>query len=89
MRGPHGFGSVNDAGKELLSFLSLHQATVCNTWYQQKDIYRQAWPHPEFKHWCCIDFADMRQRDRAMRIDVTAKRGAECNIDHHLVCTKL
>ena len=27
VRGPHGFGSVNDAGKELLSFLSLHQAT--------------------------------------------------------------
>ena len=29
VRGPHGFGVVNDAGKKLLSFLSVHQATVC------------------------------------------------------------
>ena len=32
VRGPHGCGVVSDVGKELLSFLSLHQATVCNTW---------------------------------------------------------
>ena len=63
VREPHGFGSVNDAGKELLSFLSLHQTTVCNTWYQKDDIYRQTWQHPKSKQWSCIDFAVMRQRD--------------------------
>ena len=89
MRGPYGLGSVNDAGKELLSFLSLHQAMVCNTWYQKKDIHRQMWQHSKFKQWSCIDFAVMRQRDWAMCIGVTAKRGAECNTDHHLVCMKL
>ena len=29
--GPHGYGMDNDAGRELLSFLSSRQATVCNT----------------------------------------------------------
>ena len=34
-------GVVSDAGKELLSFLSVHQATVCNTWYMKSDIHKQ------------------------------------------------
>ena len=34
--GPHGHGQLNDTGKELLSFLSINEATVCNTWYQKK-----------------------------------------------------
>lgn len=29
-RGPHGYGTVNDAGKEFLSFLTTHKATACN-----------------------------------------------------------
>ena len=33
VRGPCGFGEVNDAGKELLSFLSMNQSTICNTWF--------------------------------------------------------
>ena len=37
-RGPHGFGEMNDAGKELLSFLSLNETTVCNTWFQKMPI---------------------------------------------------
>ena len=38
-RGPHGHGKVNEAGKELLTFLSLNKVTVCNTWFTKKDIY--------------------------------------------------
>ena len=30
-RGPNGFGELNDAGRDLLHFLSLNEATVCNT----------------------------------------------------------
>ena len=37
--GPHGFGVTNDAGKELLGFLSTQQATVYNRWYR-KEIHR-------------------------------------------------
>ena len=85
VRGPHWYGSENDAGKELLSFLALHQATVCNTWFVKKDIYKQTWQHPKSKQWSCIDFVIMRQRNRRMCVDVAAQRRAVCNTDHHLV----
>ena len=32
-RGPYGHGALNEAGRELLSFLSIKEATVCNTWF--------------------------------------------------------
>ena len=43
VRGPCGFGECNEAGKELLSFLSLNNATVCNTWFAKKPVYKQSW----------------------------------------------
>ena len=33
VRGPHGFGQINEAGEELLSFLHLLDAVVCNSWF--------------------------------------------------------
>ncbi len=42
-RGPHGHGVLNEAGRELLSFLSTNEATVCNTWFAKKNIYKQTW----------------------------------------------
>ena len=30
-RGLHGYGKLNEAGQELLSFLSTNEATICNT----------------------------------------------------------
>ena len=43
VRGPHGYGVINDTGKDLLSFLSVHWATVCNTWFAKKAIHQQTW----------------------------------------------
>ncbi len=34
VRGPHGTGESNEAGRELLTFLSIDEATECNTWFQ-------------------------------------------------------
>ena len=31
-----GFGELNEAGEELLSFLTTNVATVCNTWFTKK-----------------------------------------------------
>ena len=45
----HGFGEVNDAGKELLQFLTLNEATVCNTWFEKKDIYKGTLATPQIK----------------------------------------
>lgn len=72
IRGPHGCDVINDhdARKELLSFLSFHQATICNTWYQKKDIYKQMWQHPKLKQWSCIDHIIMHQKDRRVCLDV-------------------
>ena len=87
--GPHGFGKMNDAGKERLSFLSLNEATVCNTLFQKNDIYKCTWQHPKSKSWHCIDYAIVRARDRRRCLDASVKRGAECNTDHQLLRIKL
>ena len=84
--GPHGYGETNDAGEDLLKFFSINEATVCNTWFRKKDIYKQTWQHPKSKHWHCIDFAIMRQQDRRQILDAAVKTGAECNTDHQLLC---
>ena len=73
VRGPHGLEEANDAGKELLSFLSLNEATICNTWFEKKDIHKSTWQHPKSKKWHCIDYAIMRQKDRARCIDAAVK----------------
>ena len=89
VRGSHGYGVANDAGKEFLSFLSCHQETVCNTWFVKRDIHKQTWQHPKTKQWSCMDFVVMKQRDSKLCMDVAARRGAMCNTDHHLVLAKL
>ena len=87
MLGPNGYGLENDAGKELLSFLLCHEVAVCNTWVE-KNIHKQMWQHPKSKQWSCIDYGMMSQRDRKYCLDVSGKRGANCNTNH-LVCVRL
>ena len=89
VRGPHRYGVINDAGKDLLSFLFVHRATVCNTRFAKKAIHQQTWQHPKFKQWSCIDYVIMSQSDRRMCLDVAVKRGAECNTDHQFVYVKI
>ena len=63
VRGPHGYGTANDAGKEVLVFLAAHQATLCNTWFKKK-IRLTTLQHPRSREWCCIDYIVIKQRDR-------------------------
>ena len=79
VRGPHGYGEPNDAGKELLAFLCANKATLCNTWFSKKDIHKQTWQHPKSKKWHCIDFGIMRQKDGPKCLDAGVMRGAECH----------
>ena len=88
-RGPHGHGALNEAGRELLSFLSINGATVCNTWFVKKDIHKQTWQHPKSKQWHCIDYAIMRKAHRRRCLDVTVMCGAQCNTDHMMLKAKL
>ena len=61
----------------------------CNTWFEKKDIHKSTWQHPKSKKWHCIDYAIMRQKDRARCIDAAVKRGAECHTDHQLLRIKV
>ncbi len=85
VRGRHGVGEVNEAGEELLNFLLLNEATICNTWFQKKSIHKYTWQHPRSKVWHCIDFTIVRQCDRRRCLDAEVMRGAECHTDHHLL----
>ena len=87
--GPHGLGEMNESGRELLDFLSVNEASLCNTWFYKKDIHKQTWKHPKTKKWHCIDFAIMWQRDRRRCLDACVQRGAECNTDHQLLRIKI
>ena len=89
VRGPHGFGETNEAGKELLAFLSMNEATVCNTWYEKKNIHKATWQHPKTKKWHCIDYAIVKQGYQQWCKDVAVVRGAECGTDHHMLRMKL
>lgn len=86
VRGPHGFGVCNDAGKELLNFLSLNNASICNTWFLKKPVYKQSWQHPMTKQWHAIDFIIVHQRDRKLCSDCRVICTADCGSDHRLVC---
>ena len=84
VRGPHGIGVANDAGKEFLSFLGINEATVCNTWFKKRNIHKQTWQHPKSNKWHCIDYIIVRQDHRRKCLDTMVMRGAECNTDHQL-----
>lgn len=85
VRGPRGFGECNDAGKELLAFLSLNNATICNTWFSKKPVFKQSWQHPNTKEWHAIDFIITHQRDRRFCKDCQVVCTADCGSDHRLV----
>ena len=89
VRGPHGFGNVNEAGTSLLSFLSINEAVICNTWFEKRDIHKATWQHPGSKQWHCIDFMIMRKSQHLSCLDVSVMRGAECNTDHLMLRMKL
>ena len=44
-RGPHGLGVMNEAGRELLSFLSINGATVCNMWFKKREVHKCTWQY--------------------------------------------
>ena len=88
-RGPHGYGDLNEAGRELLTFLAINEATVCNTWFMKRDISKQTRQHPKSKRWHCIDYVIMRKAHRRKCLNVAVVRGADCNTDHRMVRMKM
>ena len=64
----------------------MHDLSVCNTWFQKKDIHLWTWQHPRSKAWHCINYAIVRQGHLRCVIDCHVFRRAECGTDHHLLC---
>ena len=85
VRGPFGVGVMNEAGEELLSFLSMFNARLCNTYFKKIDIHKVTWKHPRSQQWHCLDYVIMRQRDHQHCVDCRVYRSAECGTDHKLV----
>ena len=83
---PHGYG---DANEELLSFLTINKAAVCNTWFQKRSIHKATWQHPGTKQWHCIDFAIVCQSQRKTCLDASVMHGVECNMHHQILRIKL
>ena len=86
VRGPHGYGTLNSSGRELLNFFSSNNATVCNTWFRKRHIYKGTWRHLRSGQWKCIDFTAVAQAHRQFCLDVQVLRSAECGSDHNLLC---
>ena len=53
VHGSHGLRETNDAGCGLLTFLSINEVTVCNTWFPKQTIHKHTQQHPLPKRWHC------------------------------------
>ena len=84
-RGPHGYGEIIEAGKELLSFVSTNDGSISDTWIEKKEIHKQTWKHPKSHKWYCIDYVIMRKMHKRRCLDVSVMRGALCNTDHRML----
>ena len=59
--------------KSFSLFLSVHRATVRNTWFTKKAIHQQTWQHPKSKQWSYIDYVIMSQSDRRMCLELVVQ----------------
>ena len=80
VRGLHRYGLVNDAGKELLSFLSAHQVQYGTHGTWSKIFTSRCGSIWSPNSGVVLISLITCQRDRRMCMDMSARRGADCNI---------
>ena len=49
VRGPHGIGTCNEAGEQLLELCAVNNLTIMNTWFKKRAIHLGTWMHPATK----------------------------------------
>ena len=81
VRGNHGVGNVNEAGRVLLTFCAVNGLTVMNTWYE-KNIYKYTWQHPGSRMWYCIWWGSLCR-------NVSVIHRADCWTDHKSLHSKI
>ena len=89
VRGPHGVGEMNEAGRDLLSFCALNELAIMNTCFEKKRIHKFTWQHPGNKKWHCIDYIIMRQKQRRFCCHAGVICSADCWTDHKFLCAKI
>jgi len=87
--GRHGLGNENSNGTRLLSLCAVHQLSITNTLFQQKNRRKTSWRHPRSGHWHLIDYIIVRQRDVSDVCLTRSFRGPTCWSDHCLIRSKL
>ena len=87
--GHHCVGNMKSSGLRLLSLCSELGLAITNTFFQLRDMHKTSWMHPRSKHWHLIDYVIVRRRDLDEVQITRAMCGAECSIDHRLICSIL
>ena len=77
------YGVPNEAWRELLTFFSINEATICSS------IHKATWQRPTTRKWHCIDSAIARQSYHRRCGDVAVVRDAECGTDHRMLWMEL
>lgn len=62
VRGLHGIGRCNVAGKQLLEFCSMNNLTIMNTCFVKPQVHLATWKHPDTKQSHMIDFVVYEKR---------------------------
>ena len=89
MRGVHGVEQLNNAGSDLLSFCALNELNIINTCFEKKNIHKYTWQHARSKHWHCIDYIIMCQKQRRLCQVLALIHSADCWTNHKLLHTKI
>ncbi|XP_017302944.1 craniofacial development protein 2-like [Diaphorina citri] len=87
--GPHGLGTINSAGQDLINFCNENNMFICNTWFYQKQSARHTWTSPDGNHKNQIDFICVNNRFRNSITNAKSRPGADCGSDHNPVIINL
>ena len=80
---------IIDAGRELMNFLSLNEAAICNTWLKRRAFICKHNNTQNLRSSTALTLLFVRTTNLKRCLDSCVKRGVECNTDHNLLCTEL
>ncbi|KAI5752717.1 hypothetical protein M8J77_019728 [Diaphorina citri] len=83
--GPHGLGTLNSSGEDLVNLCKEKQLFITNTWFEQKQSSRHTWTSPGGAIKNQIDYICVSKRFRNSVTNAKVRPSADCGSDHNLV----